>query len=73
MKALTDFETDRQSEIEDIEAFQSSIHLNFSTPGKVPTLQIPLTMENTMALVTIGVLSMVGLVYVWVLYRRKRC
>ena len=30
-------------------------------------------MENTMGLVAVGVLSLIGLTYVWVLYRRKRC
>ena len=53
--------------------YQESIHLNYSTPNKVPTLQIPLTMENTMGLVAVGVLALIGLTYVWVLYRRKRC
>jgi len=53
--------------------FSSFIEYSEGTMDKPGVLKIPLTLEVVLSTALIGTLALIGTVYIYVLYKRKRC
>jgi len=49
------------------------IEYSEGTEDELGVIKIPLSLENVLSMALIGTLALIGTVYIYVLYKRKRC